>query len=58
MEISSQKRGNTIIVTTVGRLDGYWAGHLTDELDELLRQGHHRIIINLEEVRKQGINVD
>jgi anti-sigma B factor antagonist len=50
MEISSQKRGNTIIVTTVGRLDGYWAGHLTDELDELLRQGHHRIIVNLEGV--------
>jgi anti-anti-sigma factor len=33
-----------------GRLDGYWADHLSKALDDVMRQGDHRIRLNLSEV--------
>lgn len=33
-----------------GRLDGYWADHLSKALDDVMRQGDHRIQLNLSEV--------
>ena len=47
MEITTENRGNLMMVIAVGRLDGYWADHLTRALDELVRQDHHNIVVNL-----------
>jgi len=33
-----------------GRLDASWAGHLDDYLNNLVREGSHRIILNMSEV--------
>jgi len=37
-------------VRAKGRLDAYWADHVSETLEEIVRQGHHRIRINLSEV--------
>ena len=50
MEISSQPVEDFLEVKAKGRLDGYWADHLTQALEEILRQGHDRIRMNLSEV--------
>jgi anti-anti-sigma factor len=34
-------------VRPVGRLDGSWADHLSDALEDLIRKGNHRIRLNL-----------
>lgn len=47
MEISTENLGDRMLVKAVGRLDSYWADHLTGILDGLVRQGHHDIAINL-----------
>jgi len=33
-----------------GRLDSYWADHLSTALEDIMRRGHHRIRLNLSEV--------
>ncbi|MGH9675448.1 MAG: STAS domain-containing protein, partial [Bryobacteraceae bacterium] len=50
MEISSQPVEDFLEVKAKGRLDGYWADHLTQALEEIMRQGHDRIRMNLSEV--------
>lgn len=47
MEITSQQSGDYLDVRATGRLDGYWATHFSTTLDEMVRQGHHRIRVNL-----------
>jgi anti-anti-sigma factor len=50
MEITSQPVDDFIEVLAKGRLDAYWADHLAAALEEILRQGHDRIRLNLSEV--------
>ena len=50
MEITSSRIGDFIEVRPKGRLDGSWAGHLSAALDDIIRQGDHRIRVNLSEV--------
>jgi anti-anti-sigma factor len=50
MEITSTPSGDTIDVALKGRLDGYWADHLSQALEETLRRGYHHIRLNMAEV--------
>lgn len=50
MEITSQPQGDFIEVRAKGRLDAYWADHVSGTLEEIVRQGNHRIRVNLSEV--------
>jgi len=50
MEITSQPVDDFMEVSPKGRLDGYWADHLSAALEEIMRQGHHRIRLNLRDV--------
>ena len=47
MEIISQRLDDILDVKIKGRLDGYWADHLKNNLEELIRGGAHRIFLNL-----------
>src|SRR5207247_10646596 len=47
MEITSQQAGDFVDVTVKGRLDGYWADHLTKRLEDIMRQGADRIRLDL-----------
>jgi anti-anti-sigma factor len=47
MEITQQTTGDWTEVAVKGRLDGYWADHLTKALDRVVRAGSHRIRLNL-----------
>ncbi len=47
MEIISQRLDDILDVKIKGRLDGYWADHLRNSLEELIRGGAHRILLNL-----------
>ena len=47
MEITSELSGDYLDVRATGRLDGYWATHFATTLDEMVRQGHHLIRVNL-----------
>ena len=51
MEITTNPAGNAMEVLLKGRLDGYWADHLSQSLEETMRQGHHNIRLNMTEVR-------
>jgi anti-anti-sigma factor len=60
MEITSQHMENLLEVRARGRLDGYWADHLSKALEEIIRQGNHHIVLNLSEVNyvsSMGIRV-
>ncbi len=50
MEVTTQPAGDALEVSIKGRLDGYWADHLSQTLDHAVRQGSHRIRLNLSEV--------
>lgn len=50
MEITSQPAGDAVDLHLKGRLDGYWADHLSRSLEETMRQGHHHIRLNMIEV--------
>jgi anti-anti-sigma factor len=60
MEITSERAGEFMEVLPKGRLDGYWADHLSKTLEEIMRQGHDRIRLNLSEtvyISSMGIRV-
>jgi anti-anti-sigma factor len=60
MEISSQRVDDFMEVLPKGRLDGYWADHLSKALEEIMRQGHDRIRLNLSEtvyISSMGIRI-
>src|SRR5262252_1144439 len=50
MEITKQLRGETVELKIEGRVDGYWADHLAAAVDQEIRQGSHRIQLDLSQV--------
>ena len=51
MEIVTQLHGpDSAELKVRGRLDGYWSEHLSGELDKLVRQGTHRLWLDVAEV--------
>ncbi len=50
MEITRQRLDNTFELKAKGRLDAYWAGHLGDEIADVLRGGARSIRLNMKEV--------
>ena len=60
MEITQTLSGDLMLVGVVGRLDSYWADHLSDTLGKVVRQGHHRIRLDCSKVNflsSSGIRV-
>ena len=47
MEITKQSAGQFIELIVKGRLDGYWADHLTSALEEVVRGGADHVRLNL-----------
>ena len=41
MQITKIQRGESVEVRIAGRLDGYWAEHLSTGLAEVVREGGH-----------------
>jgi len=50
MEITRHRLDNTFELKAKGRLDAYWAGHLGDEVAEVLGEGARSIRLNMKEV--------
>lgn len=50
MEITKELRGETLELKIQGRVDGYWADHLSAAVDQEIRQGHHHIQLDLSQV--------
>ena len=50
MEITRRTADGWIELMITGRLDGYWADHLDRGLTETVREGHHRLRLNLANV--------
>lgn len=50
MEISKRQIGEVLELQVRGRLDGYWADHLSHSLDEAVREGARNLRLNLSEV--------
>ena len=50
MEISKQQVGDVLELRISGRLDGYWADHLSQSLDDAVREGARHLRLNLSEV--------
>jgi anti-anti-sigma factor len=60
MEIIRQEREGALELLVRGRLDGYWAHHLSSAIDEVLREGIHTLALNLSEttyVSSAGLRV-
>jgi anti-anti-sigma factor len=47
MKITTKDAGENLEVNVSGRLDGYWTDHLRSNLEELIRGGAHRIVLDL-----------
>lgn len=50
MEIHQQRTEGFLEVHAAGRLDAYWSDHLSQALEEMIRQGDDRIRLNLKGV--------
>src|SRR5437764_15351043 len=50
MQITKQLRGETVELKVEGRVDGYWADHLAEAVDQEIRQGSHHIQLDLSRV--------
>lgn len=50
MEITTQQSGAVLDLIINGRLDAYWANHLSSKLDEVIREGGRRIRLDMSEV--------
>ena len=50
MEIIKHDAGDRLEVRVTGRLDAYWADHLTAALDDAVRGGAHHILLNMADV--------
>jgi anti-anti-sigma factor len=50
MEINKQRLGDVLELQVRGRLDGYWADHLSQSLDDAVREGARNLRLNLSEV--------
>lgn len=47
MQITTEDHGDLLEMRIAGRLDNEWAGHLTDVIDQAVRQGSHAIVLDL-----------
>src|SRR5262245_5202872 len=47
MEIRKQRVGDVLELEVQGRLDGYWADHLSQSLDDVVREGTRNLRLNL-----------
>ena len=50
MQITKVQHGEVVEVRITGRLDGYWAEHLSTGLADVVREGGHQIRVNLADV--------
>lgn len=50
MEISKQALADAVELRVSGRLDAYWADHLSAAIEECLRTGEHRLRVDMESV--------
>jgi anti-anti-sigma factor len=50
MEITSQKSGDILVITLAGRLDASWCGTVEKALTGAVRDGEHRIHLDMEQV--------
>src|SRR5262245_32554970 len=50
MEIRRQRIGDVLELEIRGRLDGYWADHLAQSLDDVVCEGTRNLRLNLSEV--------
>jgi anti-sigma B factor antagonist len=60
IDITQTLSGDLMHVAVAGRLDSYWADHLSDTLGKVVRQGHHRIRLDCSQVNflsSSGIRV-
>ena len=60
LEITRVDRGDSPELLVSGRMDGYWSRHLEEAIDELMREGIHRIKVNLSKtayISSAGIRV-
>ena len=47
MEIEERQSGDSLELAIRGRLDSYWADHLSARLSEVIQKGHHHLRLNL-----------
>lgn len=60
MQIKTETTGDLFELHVQGRLDNNWSGHLTNAIDDGLRQGYHRVVLDLsgvEYISSAGISV-
>ena len=50
MEITTERKGDSVELTAVGRLDEHWSNHLATSLDDTIRQGGRRLRFNMSKV--------
>jgi anti-anti-sigma factor len=50
LEVSKEPRGDALCLRVRGRLDSYWADHLATALEEVIRGGAYRVVLDLGEV--------
>jgi len=50
LKITEETSADGILLKIEGRIDGYWAGHLEEQLEKSFRAGHYRIGLDLEGV--------
>jgi anti-anti-sigma factor len=50
VEINRRYSQDTVELSVVGRLDGYWSDHLASALDEEIRHGRHHVLLDFTEV--------
>ncbi len=50
MQISTEDHGDMLEMRVAGRLDNEWASHLSDAIDQAVRQGSHSVVLNLTDV--------
>jgi len=60
MEITRKEQGEVLELHIEGRLDAYWADHLSEEISAVVREGRHFVSLNLSEltyISSAGIRV-
>ena len=50
MEIKKQSLDDRVEIQVIGRMDGYWADHLGNALEEVIREGSHHVHLDLSQV--------
>jgi len=50
MEITKKQKKAIMEIIVKGRIDSYWSGQLSDAIKETIRDGHHDIHLNMQDV--------